>query len=276
MSGNRTLGIIAGGGTLPAQLVSAAGAEGRKTFVIALEGFCDVSALPAGTVHETLPLGAASRMIAALRAADADEVVLAGQVRRPGLMELKPDIKALAVLTRASLKGLGDDGLLGLVREALEGEGFRLIGAADVLPALLAGEGLLAGKEPDEQAMADIQRGRAVLDSLGPVDVGQAVVVQQGIVLAVEAIEGTDAMLRRSGTLKREGQGGVLIKCAKPGQDHRLDLPTIGPATVKEAKAAGLRGIAVSSGSCQILDHEAVNRAIAAAGMFLYGLPGNG
>jgi DUF1009 family protein len=120
--------------------------------------------------------------------------------------------------------------------------------------------------------MADIDRGIQVARLLGAADVGQGCVVQQGLVLAVEAIEGTDAMLARAGALRRDGSGGVLVKLCKPGQDRRADLPTIGPDTVRNAAAAGLRGIAFEAGATILAERGVCLAAADAAGLFLLGL----
>jgi DUF1009 family protein len=151
-------------------------------------------------------------------------------------------------------------------------EGFRILGAHQILTEAVGPRGLLTKYTPDAQAQADIDRGIAVVRALGAVDVGQGCVVQQGIVLAVEAIEGTDAMLARSRGLARPGPGGVLIKLVKPGQDRNVDLPTIGPATIAACAAAGLRGIAFEAGGTLLTDRPAIIAAADAAGLFLVGV----
>ena len=269
---SRKLGVVAGGGALPSLVVNEARKQGREVFVLALEHFVDLDLIPEGVDYDIVPLGAAAKLIGSLRKAGVQDVVMAGRVKRPGLRELKPDFKALAILTKASIRGLGDDGLLSAVRKEIEAEGFRLIGVPDVMPDILAGQGLLAGAQPDEQAMHDIRRGVAVLNAISQVDVGQAVTVQQGIVLAIEAVEGTDAMIARAGELRREGVGGVLVKLVKEQQDRSLDLPTIGLETVQKVAEAGLRGIAVSAGSCQIIDTDAVYSAVKQHNLFLIGI----
>ena len=269
---SRKLGVVAGGGALPSLVINEARKQGREVFVLALEHFVDLDLIPDGVDYDIVPLGAAAKLIGSLRNAGVQDVVMAGRVKRPGLRELKPDFKALAILTKASIRGLGDDGLLSAVRKEIEAEGFRLIGVPDVMPDILAGQGLLAGAQPDEQAMHDIRRGVAVLNAISQVDVGQAVTVQQGIVLAIEAVEGTDAMIARAGELRREGIGGVLVKLVKEQQDRSLDLPTIGLETVQKVAEAGLRGIAVSAGSCQIIDTDAVYSAVKQHNLFLIGI----
>ena len=159
--------------------------------------------------------------------------MLVGPVRRPSLLDLRPDAEGARILARIGRAAFaGDDGLLAAVVRVLGEEGFRVVGAHEVMAEALGPRGLLTRAAPDAQAMADIARAIAVARALGAVDVGQGCVVQQGCVLAVEAVEGTDAMLARAGPLRRPGYGGVLVKLVKPGQDRRADLPTIGPRTI--------------------------------------------
>jgi len=155
------------------------------------------------------------------------------------------------------------------VMKVLAEDGFEVIGAQQVLAGLLPEAALLAGPEPDDVARADIQRGLAVCRALGVVDVGQGCIVQQGLVLAVEAIEGTDAMLARASGLRRDGPGGVLVKCVKPGQSRLADLPTIGPRTVDNAVTAGLRGLAFEANGTILLERETTIDRANAAGLFL-------
>ncbi|MBN8901274.1 MAG: UDP-2,3-diacylglucosamine diphosphatase LpxI, partial [Rhodospirillales bacterium] len=167
---------------------------------------------------------------------------------------------------------MGDDGLLAAVIKVLGEAGFRVIGAQEVMRDALGPRGLLTRAEPDAQAVADLERGIAVARALGAADVGQGCVVQQGLVLAVEAVEGTDAMLARCAGLARPGVGGVLVKLVKPGQERRADLPTIGPTTIAGAAAAGLRGVAFEAGGTILADREATVAAADAAGLFVLGL----
>ncbi len=266
------LGIIAGGGVLPARVAAAARATGRLRVLIGLQGFAD-PALLAPYPHVFARIGAAGRILELLRAHRCTEVVLIGAVRRPSLLDIRPDGEGTRILARIGRAAFaGDDGLLAAVARVLGEEGFRVVAAHDVLGEALSPPGLLAGTAPDALAMADILRGTEVARALGRADVGQGCVVQQGIVLAVEAAEGTDAMLARCAGLAREGPGGVLVKLVKPGQDRRADLPTIGLETVRGAAACGLRGIAVEAGGTLLVDRAALFDAVRAAGLFLYGL----
>jgi DUF1009 family protein len=268
----RRLGIIAGGGALPGQVAAAARAAGRAVFIVGLEGFADPAVL-ASWPHEMQRLGAAARIVAALRENGCQDLVMIGPVRRPSLLDLRPDAEGAKLLARVGRAAFaGDDGLLAAVIRVLTEEGFRVVGAHEIMQEVVAPSGVLTKAAPDAQAMTDVNRGVAVVRLLGSADVGQGCVVQQGLVLAVEAIEGTDAMLGRAGALRRDGIGGVLVKLAKPGQDKRADLPTIGPDTVRHAAAAGLRGLAFEAQATILAEREGCVAAADAAGLFLLGL----
>ena len=265
------LGIIAGDGGLPRRLVDSCLAAGREVFVLALEGAAEPAAVE-GVAYAWCRLGAAARGLALLRQNNVTDLVLAGGVRRPSLAMLRPDWRAAKFFARVGYKALGDDGLLSAVVSEFEREGFRVIGADELLAAGLAPEGPLGHHCPDAEALADIEHGQRIASALGSLDIGQAVVVQQGLVLGVEAIEGTDALLRRCADLRRDGPGGVLVKVEKPGQEQRADRPTIGPQTVALAAAAGLRGIAIEAGATIVLDREEVAHTADRAGLFVIGI----
>ncbi len=262
------LGIIAGSGDLPRMLIEACRESGRECHVIALEGHADPEVVD-GVPHDWLRLGAAGKAIEIGRALKVRDVVLAGGIERPSLSSLRPDWRTLQFIMRLGRKSLGDDGILRLIIAEFEAEGFRVIGPDTVLKDLTPEAGQLGRHAPDTGAQADIDRGRDVLRSLSAVDVGQAVVVQQGLVLGVEAIEGTDALLARCGPLRREGDGGVLIKLSKRGQERRADMPTIGPDTVSAAVAAGLRGIAIEANATLVLDRQRTVDLADEHGLFL-------
>lgn len=265
------LGILAGGGDLPARLVEVARAAGRDVFVVAFEGHTAVATV-AGVPHLWSRLGAAGTILRRLRDEGVREVVFAGPVRRPSLAEIMPDWRAASVLARIGARALGDDGLLRAIAGTLEEEGFRVVAAHDVAVDLLTPPGLIGGLTPDAQAEADIARGITVARGLGALDVGQSVVVQQGLVLGVEAIEGTDALIDRCAALRRDGPGGVLVKMRKPQQDRRLDLPTIGVTTVERAAAAGLRGVAAEAGGSLLMGRPAVAATADRLGLFILGV----
>jgi len=265
------LGVIAGGGRLPALLAAAARGRGRAVFVLAFEGQTDWSTVT-GIDHAWVRLGAVGKAIDALRAAGVEEVVLAGRIERPSLFQIGFDARGARWLAKAGRHVLGDDSLLTSVIRELEGEGFAVVSSQSVLADLVAPAGPLGTHRPDAEAERDIARGVVVARALGAVDVGQSVIVQQGIVLGVEAIEGTDALIERCGALHRSGRGGVLVKLVKPGQDRRADLPVIGVDTVAGAARAGLVGIAVEMGGVLIIDGPAVSKAADQARLFVVGI----
>jgi DUF1009 family protein len=266
------LAILAGSGRLPGRLIEACRASGRDYFVVALDGQAD-PAVVGDSPQMWVPLTAASAAVDALRDKGISELVMAGHVRRPSWGELmRADRRTIGFLSRVGASALGDDGLLSAIARELEAEGFHVVSPDDVVDGLLAEPGLLGHRMPDAQASIDVERGVAVARALGALDVGQAVVVQQGIVLGVEAAEGTDALIERCRGLARGGPGGVLVKVSKPQQDRRVDLPTIGPRTVTRAAAAGLRGVAVEAGRALVLDRDAVVEAADRTGLFVYGI----
>jgi len=271
MAGSNPLGIIAGSGGLPGRVIASCLAAGREVFVLALEGEADPTTV-AAVPHAWCRLGGAATGLDLLRGRGVVELVLAGGVRRPTLDGLRPDWRAAKFLARVGYRALGDDGLLSAIVKELEREGFRVTGADRLLVEAELPEGRLGRLAPDAEALADIALGMRLARAIGALDIGQAVVVQQGLVLAVEAIEGTDALLRRCAALRRDGPGGVLVKAEKPGQERRADRPTIGPQTVTLAAESGLRGIAAEAGATLVVDRAEAIRLADAAGLFVFGV----
>lgn len=275
---SRKLGIAAGSGPLPVAIARAAKADGRDVFIIGIEGAAgkDIEAFP----HAWVRIGALGEFLRLLKRAGCEDIVLIGGIKRPDLSKLGLDMTAVKLLPRlASWMKEGDDGLLRGLADFLEKDhGFRLVGAHEIAASLLAPEGLLTRTNPSSQDEADIDAAARAALAIGALDIGQGAVACRGIVLALEAAEGTDEMLKRVATLpdglrgneaKREG---VLVKLSKPGQERRLDLPTIGVETVERAAVAGLAGIAVEAGGALIADAEAVSRSANEKGLFVIGI----
>ena len=260
------VGILAGGGALPAILVEACRAAGPEPFVVAFNGFAD-PALARDAGAAWVDLGAVDAVLELLRGAACSAVVLAGSVRRPPLSALRADGRGARLIAKAAL-ARGDDALLRLVVEELEAEGFRVVGPDQLLAGLLAPPGPLGALAPGAAHLADIALGACAARELGVADLGQAVVVSGGVVVGAEDGAGTDALLKTCGGAAR---GGVLVKASKPGQERRVDLPAIGTHTVAGAAAAGIAGIAVEAGAALVVDRGAVAAAAAAAGLFVYG-----
>ena len=265
------LAIFAGSGDLPGRIVSTCRDVGRDVFVVAFDGITEADAI-GDAPHAWVRLGAIDKTISLMHEAGCEDVVLAGPVDRISLSSLGIDRRGLKVLMRHGFGAMGDNKLLSLIVAELEGENFRVVGIDEILSDILAPTGPIGTLVPDDEAQADIDAGVAVALALGALDVGQAVVVQQGVVLGVEAAEGTDALLARCAALRYDGRGGVMVKLKKPGQERCADLPAVGLLTIKAAQDAGLVGIAVEAGGSIVVDRVDVGRAADAAGLFIVGI----
>lgn len=276
------LGLIAGGGELPATLWRRCVAAGRPVFVIRLRGFADAPELAAAEGADC-GLAELGKCFAALKAAGCEAVCFAGNVARPDFSALKPDWRGVRALPGAiAAARTGDDGLLRFILGEFEKEGFRIEGAEDVDHGLSLSAGPMSTLSPTDDHADDIARALLVARSMGTLDVGQAAVVAGGLVLAVEAAEGTDAMLARVATLPQALRGtpqarrGVLAKTPKPIQERRVDLPTFGVATIEAAAACGLAGVVGEAGGALIVDRDAVAAAADRLGLFVWGAPPQG
>lgn len=269
-----TLGIIAGAGVLPLHVARCAQAAGRPVFILGFHNLADpgIAAFP----HEWMRWGQVGRMLRLLRRRGCSELVIIGGVRRPRLTALRIDaglirhLPALYRLTRG-----GDDAVLSRVVRFFEAQGFRVRGAHEIADDLTAPAGRLTCTVPSEGNLHDIHQALAILDALGPHDVGQAAVVARGYALAIEAAEGTDEMLRRCVGLRQWGlarRHGVLVKIPKPGQELRVDMPTVGPRTVELAAEAGLAGVAVAQGRVLLVDPDEMIAQADRSGLFIIGI----
>jgi len=266
------LGILAGGGVLPARLIEHCRAIERQHYVVALAGHCDAATVK-DVPHDWFRIGAAGAILAALHRENASDLVMIGRIHRPRIRDLRPDAKGFLILARIWRRFYaGDDGLLRAVTEVLEDEGFHVRGIHEVMESILARAGPLGRIEPDADAKRDIDEGVRAARDLGRRDVGQAVVVQDRRLVAQESAKGTDELLTRSAGLLKGSGGGVLVKMRKPQQDRRIDLPAIGPDTVRRAAEIGLKGIAIEAGHALILDLPEVVRLADETGLFLFGV----
>lgn len=272
------IGLVAGRGQLPVHVAEGAVASGQGVFVARLKGFEEpaLERFPGTTVG----LGELGKLIKQFRAEGCEDIVFAGLVSRPDFSALKVDWRGAKLLPKVlKVAREGDDALLRLILSELEAEGFTIRGAEDVASHLLAKEGLIAGKSPTGLALDDIERGAYVASEIGRLDIGQGCVVCDGLVLAVEAQEGTDAMLERCARLAPEVRGspdaprGVLVKVPKPIQTRKIDLPTIGFETLDGLAKAGLAGVAVEAGGALIIDRDRIGPFADKNGLFVIGLP---
>ncbi|MGH6991808.1 MAG: LpxI family protein [Caulobacteraceae bacterium] len=272
-----TLGLLAGGGALPVLLARHCRKIGQPIFVLRLAGAPQPELVEFDGSEARLDQVGAS--VEALRRAGCAEICLAGTVARPDFTRLEPDALALRLLPGALAAAFkGDDALLSFMLRAFEEEGFRAVGADEVMAELLLRPGALGDHHPSSRDEADMARAFEAARAIGALDIGQGAVACGGIVLALEAQEGTDAMLRRTAALPTAIRGsprrrrGVLVKACKPGQDRRVDLPTIGPATIRLAGRAGLAGVAGEPGGLLVLDMDDVRGLADRLGLFVVGI----
>lgn len=271
------LAIVAGAGALPWE-AAAAVAHRRKVIVFAIDGEADDG--PQNVETHRVGYGQVGRVRRLLGERDCRDVMFLGAIRaRPDYAGLVPDVETLKLLPRIVRAAVGgDDTIVRNVLALVKEEGFRVVSVAEAAPELLAPPGRLGRHEPSESHRADIALGVGLLDAAAPFDVGQAAVVVDGRVVAVEGAEGTDAMVARCAQLRtarrfRSARGaGVLVKRAKRGQDMRADVPVVGAATLRGVLAAGLGGIAIEAGRTIVAERAAMVAAADRAGAFVIAL----
>ncbi|MDR2412143.1 MAG: UDP-2,3-diacylglucosamine diphosphatase LpxI [Holosporales bacterium] len=263
------LGLLCGHGTLPILL-----AQAQSPQLAALVFFEKRPAAPFPTVPQLCTtLGEIGTILQFLRTHNVDTLLLAGNLRRPALAELKFDAIGLKWSTRLGKRFFqGDDALLHGIITLLEEEGFTILGLSDVMSSLLTPAGVLTNSRPTPAEEKDIETGWRVLHTLGAMDIGQAVVVQQGLILGVEAIEGTQALIHRCAPLQRAGSAAILVKGAKPRQDIRVDVPTVGEETIEALWTSGFRGMALEAGRTCLLQKESVLQQANLSSLFIIGV----
>lgn len=268
----RKLGIVAGGGDLPERLIDWCIEHNRAYYALAIQDNADRNYFTSGIAYEWLRIGQAGTGFKRFKEEGVKEIVLIGTIKRPTMAELIPDFRTAAFFAKIGAKALGDDGILRALVKEIENDGMKVVGIQEVVPDLLAHEGVLTGRKPDKADEEDIRRGVEVASALGRLDVGQSVVVQQGLVLGLEGIEGTDRLIKRCADYVRKGKAPVLVKLRKPQQDMRVDLPTIGVRTVENARQSGFKGIAVHAGNTLIVNEKEVIRRANEYGIFIKGI----
>ncbi len=263
-----SLGIIAGNGIFPIEVAQAARRRGIRVIVVAHEG-------------ETLPelenwadeitwvkVGQLQRMIDALKHAGVTETAMAGGISRTRLADgFAPDPRAIQMLSK--VPRWSDDAVLRAVAREVESDGVAVIDPVSILDGALARQGVMAGPKPDAGQIRDLDLAFDVARSIGAFDVGQSVAARGGVVAAVEAIEGTDAALRRAAALS--GKGLVVAKVAKPGQDLRFDRPAIGPTTIKLLNEIRAAMIGIEAGTCLLLESERTLSLAGSSAVTVYG-----
>ena len=272
-----TLGIICGAGRLPLDVAAAARAHGTSVFLFAIAGEADEAV--ADFPHEWIKLGELGKLFRVMEQKNCRDLVIVGRVARPRFKDIQFDLGAIRVLPRViGMLAGGDDHLLSRIVAYFNEHGITVHGAHDVAPDILAPIGTLTRVAPDDAALGDCRTGMRLIEALAPYDVGQAVVVEQGRVLAIEAAEGTDAMLMRTAALRKgaRDKAGVLVKRSKPGQDLRVDMAAVGIATIEALREANLSGLAVEAGRTIMVDRAEMIRLADASGLFIHAFDANG
>lgn len=259
------IGIIAGGGSVPAIVYDSCSARGVDPLIVALRGNADAASLK-NRNHIWSRIGAGGGIIRELHHRGIEALVLIGSIKKPNPLTLRPDFKTAKFLTAHSLK-LGDNSLLSALRIFLEQEGFTVYGAHEIEPTLMTPRGVLGKIQPSEENEADIKMGIKLSQNLGHRDIGQSVIVKDGEVIAEEGHKGTDAMIDHYGCA-----GGILVKTCKPQQDPDLDMPTIGPETVRRAAKKGLRGIVLHAGKSLFVEREEAIKIADDSNIFITGI----
>lgn len=265
------VGLIAGEGMMPVEIIKSCKERGIEVFVVGLSPYAnqsDFDDLP----HVMAKMAEVGKITKFLKKNAVEYVVMAGGIKRPSFKELIPDWEGAKALAKLSLKDLGDDGLFRTVIGIFESYGFRVLGIEDIVPEMMFHEGIYGKIKPSSDDMKDIERGYEVAKAIGSVDVGQAVVVQEGMVLAVEAVEGTDMMLDRAAAVKKKGKAPIMVKIKKPGQDTRTDMPAIGIRTIEQLHKYGIGGIAVEAGGILVIEREKVFKLADDWGIFIIGM----
>ncbi len=271
-SAARRIGIIAGSGSLPLALATTLRSRGETPFLLLVEGEAEVSQY-ADFPHEVIRITKVGRFLKALARESCTHITLAGPVKRPDLKNLLPDMEGMKLLGRITgAARKGDDGLMRAITSYVKEKGFTVVGVHELASDLLVPLGCLGKITPTERDNTDITAGVRIVKAVGALDIGQAAIIRDGYVLAVEAAEGTDKLLKRSREFAWDEPAGVLVKLSKPGQELKADMPTIGPDTVTLAAEANLRGIAAEAGFTLVLDLKETLRRANEAGLFVVGL----
>lgn len=265
------LAVIAGYGGLPITLLAAH--DPRPVFILAYHGHTDPRVVE-GRDHIWLYLGQVGKALQAMQERKIKRIVMAGGIRRPSLRHLLPDREGRKLLKRLGTRWRGDNKILSVIEEYLEEKGFHLLSVQDIAPHLLPSAGPLGKHTPSSESLADIRTGASLLDHLSPFDVGQGLAIQNGLILAIEAAEGTDACILRTSPLANPQEPPpVYVKRAKINQTEKIDLPVIGLKTMENLIKAGFQGLSFQAKKTLITDLDKVIQLADQNGLFLWGEP---
>ncbi|MBA8667674.1 UDP-2,3-diacylglucosamine diphosphatase LpxI [Holosporaceae bacterium 'Namur'] len=268
----KKLGIIAGSESLPRHVVDAAKKQNIEFILIGLAGQTSEE-LYKDIEYQTFQLHSISKIIKKLNDEGVSHVVFAGRVKRTSISKLLLDVKGAKLFASIMRNGINDNSLLTTIVNFFENEGFTVLPAEYIAQDIVVRSGHMTKTKPSKEAWEDIKKGIKILKGIAEFDVGQALVIQEGLVLGVEAAEGTDRLIERCGGIQqKEEHGAILIKVSKPDQDKRVDLPCIGINTIKELHKNGLIGVAIEAGSALIIDEKATVKEADRLGIFIFGI----
>lgn len=253
MASQEHIGIVAGSGQFPVLVARGARAEGLKVFICGFKGHTDPALEAEADEFIILPLGQLNKLIEFFKGNQVQRLTLAGAIKKPKALDFKPDLRATKLFFK--LRNQGDDAILRALASELESEGLTLVQAAELVPGLLAPAGVQSKRRPDDDEWESIRYGWPIGKSLGAYDIGQCLVVKQKMVVAIEALEGTDATLERAGELGVKDC--IALKMSKPGQDERMDLPAIGLGTIEILARLGYTCLAYEAERTLFFDREA-------------------
>ncbi len=269
MTPSEKIGLIAGNGSFPLLFARAAKAKGMSVVAVAMRGETKTEINDLVDQITWVRVGQLSKMIRAFRSAGITKAAMAGGIRKTRLFGgARPDLLTLRLLTRNAIRR--DDGILRAVAAEFEKEGIEIVDSTLVMPEVLAPSGLLTNRKPDARESADLKYGLGIALKIGELDIGQTVIVKDGAVVALEAIEGTDLCIQRAGELS--GGGAVMVKVAKPGQDMRFDVPAIGPKTIDSLRKAGIRVLGIEAGRTLLLEGDILLKRAEESGISVVGL----
>ncbi len=263
------IGIIAGGGQFPLLFAKAAKEQGREVYVVAHQGETDVALAEYAHSISWVKLGQLGKIIKFFKNNQVDETAFLGTITKTRIFkEVWPDLKGLSLWNKIDIKH--DDSILRAIADSLEEEGISVVESTMYLKNLLFPAGILTKKKPTSEQIEDIRFGWSIAKEIGSLDIGQCVVVRSKSVMAIEAIEGTDATILRGGKLARKK--AVVVKIRKPGQDFRFDLPAIGPTTIKNMHEVKASVLAVEAGQALLFDRNEVITQANKAGIVIVGV----
>lgn len=265
----KVVGLISGGRQFPVLVARGVKEAGHRLVVAGFAGHTNPEVYPLADVYRELKLGQVAKLIDFFKQNQVEEAMMAGAINKPGVMDIR-HLDARAVKLIFSLKGKGDDAILRAFTTLLESEGITVLPPQAYAPGLMTPPGVLTRRAPDQREWADLRAGGAMARELGRLDIGQCIVLREGIVAAVEALEGTDAAIRRGCELG--GAGCVVVKVVKPGQEERVDLPCVGLDTVRLMAKGQATCLGVEAGKSLFFDLESTLAVADKAGIAIVGL----